>query len=256
MNGTARRFEGKVCVVTGAARGIGRAIVERLAGEGARVAAWDVAERRLLPAVNDMRAAGLDVHAFVCDVGQRAAVHAAMAAVEARLGAPVAVLVNNAVWARFGPLVALEEDVVERTLAVGLKALVWTTQAALPQMQRLGGGAVVNLSSTAAYHATDQSVVYAAAKAGVLGLTRAAAVELAPHRIRVNAVLPGMVGTAASKAQYDAATLAAREAAMPMGRFGAEHEIAAAVAFLASDEGGYVQGAELVVDGGWTVGKA
>lgn len=255
MNGIARRFEGKVCVVTGAARGIGRAIAERLAGEGGRVAAWDVSERRLLPAVDEMRTAGLDAHAFVCDVGERAAVHEAMAAVETQLGSPVAVLVNNAVWARFGPLLALDEETAERTLAVGLKALLWTMQAALPQMQRRGGGAVVNLSSTAAYHATTEAVVYGAMKAGVLGLTRAAAVELAPHRIRVNAVLPGMVGTAASKAQYDALTLAARESAMPLGRFGAEQEIAAAVAFLASDEGAYVQGAELVVDGGWTVGK-
>ena len=91
-------------------------------------------------------------------------------------------------------------------------------------------------------------------KAGVIGLTRAAAVELSPHRIRVNSVLPGMVGTPASKAQYDAATLAEREAAMPLGRFGDPGDIAGAVAFLASDDGRYVQGAELIVDGGWTVG--
>lgn len=256
MGTSARRFEGRVCVVTGAARGIGRAICERLGAEGGRVAAWDVSERRLGPAVDEMRAAGLDVRAFTCDVGVRAAVAETMAAVESRLGGPVSVLVNNAVWARFGPLATLDEDTVERTLAVGLKALLWTTQAVLPQMQRLGGGAVVNLSSTAAFHATTEAVVYAAMKAGVLGLTRAAAVELSPHRIRVNAVLPGMVGTPASKAQYDATTLAQREAAMPLGRFGDPADIAAAVAFLASDDGAYVQGAELMVDGGWTVGKA
>lgn len=128
MDKLGRRFEGKVCVVTGAARGIGRAIAERLAGEGGRIAAWDVSERRLLPAVEEMRVGGLEVQAFVCDVAERSAVQASMAAVQSHFGAPVAVLVNNAVWARFGPLAALDEDAVDRTLAVGLKALLWTMQ--------------------------------------------------------------------------------------------------------------------------------
>lgn len=251
-----RRFEGRACVVTGAARGIGRAIAERLAKEGGRVAAWDVSEKRLAPAVDEMRAAGLDVHGFVCDVASRPAVAQVMAEVETRLQRPVSVLVNNAVWARFGPLADLDEETVDRTLAVGLKALLWTMQAALPQMRSVGGGAVVNIASTAAFHPTTQAVIYAAVKAGVLGLTRAAAVELAAERIRVNAVLPGMVGTPASKAQYDTATLAEREAAMPLGRFGDPRDIAAAVAFLASEDGAYVHGAELMVDGGWTVGMA
>jgi NAD(P)-dependent dehydrogenase (short-subunit alcohol dehydrogenase family) len=248
-----RRFEGRVCVVTGAARGIGLAIAERLAGEGGRVAMWDVSERRLQPAVDALRAGGLDVHGFVCDVGARTAVAQTMAAVEQQFGAPVAVLVNNAVWARFGTLAEIDEETADRTLAVGLKALLWTMQAAVPQMRRRGGGSVVNLSSTSATRPVDHAIVYAAMKAGVLGLTRAAAVELAADRIRVNSILPGMVGTPASKAQFDDATLAAREAAMPLGRFGTPEDIAAAVAFLASDDGAYVHGAELMVDGGWTV---
>ena len=250
--GPMRRFEGRVCVVTGAARGIGEAIAARLAAEGGRVAAWDVSERRLLPAVAALQAQGLAVQPFVCDVADRAAVAAAMAAVETHFGAPVAVLVNNAVWARFAPLADTDEEMVDRTLAVGLKGVMWTLQAAAPQMRRLGGGAVVNLSSTSATRPVTQAIAYAALKAGVLGLTRAAAVELAADRIRVNAVSPGMVGTEASKAQFDAPTLAAREAAMPLGRFGAPADIAGAVAFLASGDGAYVSGAELVVDGGWT----
>lgn len=247
-----RRLEGTVCVVTGAARGIGAGIAERLASEGARVAAWDVSERRLLPAVEAQRARGFDIHAFACDVSQRAQVGETMAAVERHFGAPVGVLVNNAVWARFAPLADNDEEMVDRTLAVGLKGLIWTLQAAAPQMRKLGGGAVVNLSSTSATRPVTQAIAYAALKAGVLGLTRASAVELAVDRIRVNAVSPGMVGTEASKAQFDAPTLAAREAAMPLGRFGAPEDIAAAVAFLASKDGAYVSGTELVVDGGWT----
>ena len=250
----AKRFEGTVCVVTGAARGIGRAIAERLAEEGGRVAAWDVSERRLGPAVAELKALGLEVDAFTCDVGARSAVADTMAAVEAHFGAPVGVLVNNAVWARFGPLASIDEETTDRTLAVGLKALIWTTQAVVPQMQRRGSGSIVNIGSTSALHPGPDAIVYAAMKGGVLGLTRAAAVELSPHRIRVNAVIPGMVGTPASNAQFDASTLAARSAAMPLGRFGDPEDIAGAVAFLASHDGAYVQGAELMVDGGWTVG--
>jgi 3-oxoacyl-[acyl-carrier protein] reductase len=97
------------------------------------------------------------------------------------------------------------------------------------------------------------SIAYAALKAGVLGLTRAAAVELSADRIRVNAMLPGMIGTPASVAQFDDGTIAARRARMPLGRFGEPEEIAAACAFLASDDAAYVQGASLVADGGWTV---
>jgi 3-oxoacyl-[acyl-carrier protein] reductase len=255
MSGVRRRLEGTPCVVTGAARGIGLAIAERLAAEGGRVALWDVSARRLEPAVEGLRAAGLDVYGLACDVASRSAVADAMAEVERQFAAPVGVLVNNAVWARFGPLAEVDDELVDRTLAVGLKALLWTMQAVVPQMQRRGGGSIVNISSTGAVHPTLHSIVYGAMKAGVIGLTRAASVELSPHRIRVNNVLPGMVGTAASKAQYDSETLAAREAAMPLGRFGDPQDIVGAVAFLASDDSRYVQGAEIVVDGGWTVGK-
>jgi len=254
MSTPLRRLDGVVCVVTGAARGIGYSIAERLASEGGLVAAWDVSERRLGPAVAELAARGLQVRAFACDVSQRQAVADTMQQVEQAFGAPVGVLVNNAVWARFQPLAQIEEDMVDRTLAVGLKALMWTMQAAVPQMQRRGGGSIINLSSTTATHPQAEAIVYGAMKAGVIGLTRAAAVELSAHRIRVNNILPGMVGTPASKAQFDAETLRAREATMPLGRFGFTEDIAAAVAFLASDDSAYVQGAQFVVDGGWTVG--
>lgn len=248
-----RRLHGVVCVVTGAARGIGLAIAERLAGEGGRVACLDVSARRLEPAVAGLAARGLDVRGYAADVGSREGVARTLAEVERDFDAPVGVLVNNAVFARFQPLDQIDEETVDRMLAVGLKALLWTLQAAVPQMKRRGGGSVINLSSTSALQSLTDSMVYAAMKAGVLGLTRAAAVELSPHGIRVNSVVPGMVGTPASLAQFDPATLASRQAAMPLGRFGDPADIAAAVAFLASDDSRYVQGTQLVVDGGWTV---
>ncbi|MFO1218693.1 MAG: SDR family oxidoreductase [Burkholderiaceae bacterium] len=251
-----RRLEATVCVVTGAARGIGLAIGERLAAEGGRVALLDVSERRLLPAADGLAARGLAVAPFVCDVASQAAVSETFTRIEQSFGAPVGVVVNNAVWARFQPLAEVDDEVIDRTIAVGLKAMVWTLQAAVPQMQRRGGGSVVNIASVGARYPQANSMIYGAMKGAVIALTRAAAIELSPLRIRVNTVLPGMVGTPASKAQFDAATLAAREAAMPLGRFGEPEDVAAAVAYLASDDARYVNGADLTVDGGWTVGRA
>jgi len=247
------RLRDVVCAVTGAARGIGLAIARRLATEGGLVACLDVSARRLDPAVAELAAQGLAVRGYAADVGSRTAMADTLAAVERDFGAPIGVLVNNAVWARFQSLADIDEATVDQTLEVGLKALLWTLQAAVPQMQRRGSGSVINVSSTSALRGMSDSMVYAAMKAGVLGLTQAAAIELSPHRIRVNAIVPGMIGTPASKAQFDVATLAARQARMPLGRFGEPEDIAAAVAFLASDDSLYVQGTQLVVDGGWTV---
>jgi NAD(P)-dependent dehydrogenase (short-subunit alcohol dehydrogenase family) len=251
-----RRFEAAVCVVTGAARGIGLAIAERFAAEGGRLACVDVSGTRLAPTVEAFSARGVEARGYTVDVARRADVHAMFERIEADFSAPVGVLVNNAVWARFQPLAEIDDETVSRMFAVGLQGLIWTLQAAAPQMQRRGGGAVVNLCSTAALQALPNAIAYSALKAGVLGLTRAAAVELSAQHIRVNAIVPGMVGTPASLAHYDAATLAQRQAQLPLARFGEPEEIASAVAFLASADGSYVQGAALVADGGWTISAA
>jgi 3-oxoacyl-[acyl-carrier protein] reductase len=203
--------------------------------------------------VEALALAGADARAYRVDIGRREHVLDLFERIEADFRAPVAVLVNNAVWARFQPLAEIDEETVARMFAVGLQALIWTLQAAVPQMRRRGGGNVVNLCSTSALQAVPNSIAYAALKAGVLGLTRSAAVELSADKIRVNAIVPGMIGTPASEAQFDEAIIAARRARMPLGRFGEPEEIAAVAAFLASDDSSYVQGAALVADGGWTV---
>lgn len=243
----------RVCVVTGAARGIGLAIAERFGEEGGRLACVDVSARRLEPAVAELQGKGYEVRGYALDVGARDDVLATFAAIESEFASPVAVLVNNAVWARFQPLAEIDEETVQRMFAVGVNGLIWTSQAAAPQMERRGGGAIVNLSSVSAFHPAKDSIAYSALKAGVVGLSRAAAVELSPKKIRVNVIAPGMIGTPASVAQFDAATLATRQAEMPLGRFGEPQEIAALAAFLASDDAAYVQGAVITADGGWTV---
>lgn len=247
------RIPDSVAVVTGAARGIGRSIAQRLAAEGARVACLDVSAARIEAAVSEMRSDGLDVHPYVVDVGRRDDVHATMQRIETDLGGPVSILVNNAVWARYQPIDEIDEATLEHMLAVGLKAIIWTTQAAAVQMKRLGRGSVINLSSAAAVQAFENSIAYCALKSGVAGLTRATALELAPYGIRTNAVAPGMIATPASLGKFDRETLDARARTMPMARFGEPEEIASVVAFLASPESSYMNGALVMVDGGVTI---
>jgi NAD(P)-dependent dehydrogenase (short-subunit alcohol dehydrogenase family) len=243
----------RVCVVTGAARGIGLAIAERFGSEGGRLACLDVSGRRLDPSVDALKDKGFEAKGFALDVSKRDGVHATFAGIADHFGNPIAVLVNNAVWARFLPLEEIDVETSERMFSVGLHGLIWTMQAVAPQMERLGGGAIVNISSVSAFHPAKDSVAYSALKAGVVGLSRAAAVELSPKKIRVNVIAPGMIGTPASIAQFDEATVAARSNQIPLGRFGQPEEIAALAAFLASDDASYVQGAVIDADGGWTV---
>ncbi len=253
MEGIRPNLEDSVAVVTGAARGIGRAIAERLAMAGARVACWDISSERINTAVAQMRATGLDVYPYVVDVGRRDEVSSAMDQIESNLRGPVTTLVNNAVWARYQPIEDIDEGTLDHMLAVGLKGIVWTTQAVVPQMKRRGAGSVINLSSAAAVLAFENSIAYCALKAAVAGLTRAAALELGPHGIRVNAIAPGMIGTPASLGTFDQATLDARTKTVPMRRFGKAEEIASVAAFLASAESSYVNGALLMADGGITI---
>lgn len=247
------RLKDRLCVVTGAARGIGFSIAERFGQEGGRLACVDISARRLEPAVGRLKDMGFDARGYEVDIGQREAVHALFARVESEFDAAVAVLVNNAVFARFEPLSEIAVDTMERMFAVGVHGLIWAMQAVVPQMERRGGGAIVNLSSVSAFHPAKDSIAYSALKAGVVGLSRASAVELAAKKIRVNVIAPGMIGTPASIAQFDEATIATRQAEMPAGRFGAPEEIAALSAFLASDDASYIQGAVITADGGWTV---
>ena len=264
-------LEGKVAVVTGGGAGIGRAIVHRLAAEGARVAALDI---RLETAEKSLELAGADGLAVVCDVSDSASVDAAFARVEAELGPPD-ILVNNAgaivmshlqrvkpliarqreealnggVKTPLDALVRLTDDEWRRTLAIHLDGTFYCTRAAVRSMGPLGRGAVVNMSSICGLEGCTGHPHYSAAKAAILGFTKAAAKELIVQGVRVNAVAPGHVGTNTLQGEISEER-AALAASTPAGRLAEPEEIAATVAFLASDDASYFIGAVLSPNGG------
>jgi NAD(P)-dependent dehydrogenase (short-subunit alcohol dehydrogenase family) len=251
------RFDGDVVLVTGGARGIGRACVERFADEGARVAFCDVDEEVGAQAA---AAIGHDVRSYRCDVRVEDEVAELVSRCTAELGAPT-VLVNNAgVNANFD-LVEMTSDEWDAFFAVDLKAAWLTTKHTVSGMRAAGRGAIVNVSSIHGFTTIDGFFPYAAAKSGLIGLTRTLALELGPDGIRVNAVCPGFTRTRLVQASIERhADRAAAEAAMvrgvALGRMGEPAELAATIAFLASDDASYVTGTSLLVDGGLTARRA
>lgn len=254
------RFTGKRAIVTGGASGIGRATATRLAAEGAEVWIGDVDEAggRAVAGASDGR-----IHFQRCDVTQADDIRALIAAAEAAGGPDV--LFNNA--GAGGARERIDEiapDDWDRTQTLLLRSVALGIRLAAPLMARHGGGAIVNTASVSAIGAGYAPVAYSTAKAGVLHLTRLAAAELARHAIRVNAVVPGFIATSIftralevpedRRAAADAMVAAVAAKAQPVQRAGQPEDIAAAVAYLASDEAAFVTGAHLVIDGGLTIG--
>jgi 3-oxoacyl-[acyl-carrier protein] reductase len=262
---------GPVAVVTGGGAGIGRAISRRLGRDGARVAVLDISPEN---AEETLRMAGANGVALVCDVSDSAAVDAAFARVESELG-PVDILVNNAgavgtdhlrrvtpllerqraeaadgaVTTPLDALVRLSDDEWRRMLAIHLDGTFYCTRAAVRAMAPRRRGVIVNMSSICGLAGCTGHPHYSAAKAAILGFTKAAAKELIVQGIRVNAVAPGHVGTETLQGEISAERRAIA-ASTPAGRLAEPDEVAATVAFLASDEAGYFVGAVLSPNGG------
>lgn len=238
-----------VALVTGAARGIGRAIAERFLAEGWRVGLLDI-DGETLAATRAALDRSERAAALVCDVAEVDAVAWAVDGLVTRFGRLDAVI-NNAGIALFRPIGETTLADWNRVLAVNLTGPFIVTQAARPHLVASGGGAVVNITSISGVRASTLRVAYGVSKAGLAHLTRQQAVELGEVGIRVNAVAPGPVDTAMAKAVHSPAIRADYHDAIPLGRYGTEAEIAAMVFTLCGPEASYVTGQVLAVDGGF-----
>lgn len=249
------RFEGRAAIVTGGGGGIGRAIALRLAREGAHLAVADIRNKAARDVAEEIRAEGGAAEPVEVDVTSAAS---ANAMVDAAINAfqQVDVLVSNAGWDKAMPFMQTDEDFWDRIIAVNYRGHLACTRAVLPHMIERGGGSIVTIASDAGRVGSTGETVYAGAKGGVIAFTKSLAREMARHRIRVNCVAPGLVDTpllgditAGNPKLVDAILHS-----IPMRRFGAADEIAAAVAFLASDtDAAYITGQTLSVNGGLTM---
>jgi 3-oxoacyl-[acyl-carrier protein] reductase len=246
------RLEGKVCIVTGAARGIGKGIALRLLEEGARIWICDINAAGIKAAVEKLSATG-EVAGGVTDVSQRDQVQALVDGVVSKWSA-LDVLVNNAGIAHHAPFLDIDDADWDRILDIDLRGAFLGTQIAARQMVSQGtGGSIINIGSTNGLRGQPGLAPYGAAKAGIINLSMTAALELGQYGIRVNALCPGTVWnemsaeSGMSEAYWDVL-----RSHTGLNKLGAPADIAAAAAFLASDDAGFMTGHAMVVDGGLT----
>lgn len=245
---TGARYEGKVAVVTGGASGIGAAVARRLAGEGAAVAVSDLDGPAALALAEELRSKGSRAIGVATDVGDEEAVRSLVARAVSELGA-LDVMVNNAgVGEQSTPIDERSADDWHRVIRVDLDGVFYGVKHAARAMKAQGrGGAIVNMASILGLVGFKGAPAYTAAKHGVVGLTKAVALELAPFGIRVVSVNPAFIRTPLIRGLEDAVL-----PLHPLGRLGEPDEVAALVAYLASDEAAFLTGASYLIDGGFT----
>lgn len=243
-------YAGRVALVTGAAVGIGKAIAQRLAQEGFVVGVNDLNGELNRAVVQDIRAAGGQAVEFTMDAGQRDNMHHCVNTLKQQFGR-FDVMVNNAAWVHYESIVDLSDDTYQKMMSAGFASVTWGTQAAAMAMGETGGS-IINIASGASFLGLNRGLIYCGIKSGVLGLTRAASVELGPRKIRVNAVAPGPTWTPMTEQVLTPEKVKNRSERTPLGRIGQPEDVSNAVYFLASDESTFISGATLSVDGGIT----
>lgn len=252
------RLAGKIAIVTGGAVGIGRACVERMAGEGARVAILDRMEPEGRALADALVAAGHQVAFWPVDVTDEAAMKSAIDAAAARFGGLHAMVNNAGISGSPKPTDQVTEAEWDLVQAVNVKGVFFGTKHAIPHLRAAGGGSVINLSSIAGLIGIGGIAPYHASKGAVRLMSRNDAITYAPEQIRVNSIHPAYIWTPMVEGHLRAtapdleAAKAAAGMAHPVGRMGEPDDIAWAVVWLASDEARFVTGAEIVIDGGYT----
>ena len=250
-------LSGKTVIVTGGGGGIGRAVCLRFAAEGSRVAVLDRDEAAAQTTVAALQAAGGQGGAYPADITDYAAVTAAVAAIEQELGCPQ-ILVNNAGFDRFLPFLNTRPEQWQPLIAINLTGALNMHHVVLPKMLKAGGGKVVTVASDAARVGSSGEAVYAACKAGLIGLSKTLARELATQNITLNVVCPGPTETALLKEVVDSSNhpeklLAAFRRAIPMRRLGQPEDYPGIITLLASDEANFITGQVISVSGGLTM---
>lgn len=252
-----QRFQDKTVIVTGGGGGIGGATCRRFAREGARVAVFDMNLDAAEAVAAQIRADGGQAQAFRCDITDRAAVDAAVAAAQERFG-PLDVLVNNAGWDVFKPFTKTEPAQWDKLIAINLTGALHMHHAVLPGMAARKAGRIVNIASDAARVGSSGEAVYAACKGGLVAFSKTIAREHARHGITVNVVCPGPTDTALFADYKQGAgnpekLMEAFTRAIPLGRIGQPDDLPGAILFFASDDAAFVTGQVLSVSGGLTM---
>ena len=244
---------GKVAVVTGSSRGIGRASAELLAQLGAKV----VISSRKLDACEEVakaiRADGGDAHVIPCNISRKDEVDRLVRDANAHYGKIDILVCNAAVNPHYGPIASLTDEAFDKIMGSNVKSNIWLCNLVMPQMAGRGGGAVIIISSIGGLRGSTTIGMYGVSKAADFALCRTLAGEWGPQKVRINCIAPGLVKTDFARALWeDKEMLARRNATSPLRRIGEPHEIAGAVAFLGSDASTFMTGQTIVIDGGVT----
>jgi NAD(P)-dependent dehydrogenase (short-subunit alcohol dehydrogenase family) len=239
------RLAGQVAIVTGAGRNIGEDVAKLFAAEGAKIAVVDLDRSRGQRTVDAIKAAGGDAELYATDVSKGADVAAMVKAVVGRFGR-VDILVNNVAVSDNKTIFECTEEDWDRVMTVTLKSQFLMSKHVAQQMVAQGGGKIVNVGSTSGWQGRPRAIAYSAAKAAIANFTRALAVQLAPHNIRVNAIVPNKIGSPVGKDEFDPT----RPVENMLKRAGQPLEAAKAILFLVSDDSSFIIGENLFVDGG------
>src|SRR3989442_3963279 len=240
------KLQGQVAIITGAGRNIGKAMAKLFASEGAKIAVIEMHEGRGQAVADEINQAGNEAMLVLCDVVKSSDVQEMVKKVVARFGG-IDILVNNAALTDHANILDSQEEEFDKVIAVSLKGPYLVTKYVAAQMAKQGRGKIVNFGSTSGMIGRPDGIAYAAAKAGVINMTRAMAVQLAPYKIRVNCVVPNRSG---SPVGFDDDVTGSRTFENLAGRLGTAQDQAKAALFLVSDDSDFIYGHPLVVDGG------